>query len=105
MRGASWEGFVIEQVIALLPEWSPFFYRTSNGAELDLLLLRGDISLAFEIKASAAPKLTKGFHTARQDILPEKTFVVTRSGETWSASDDVTHTCLGDLPVLLGSYV
>jgi len=104
MRGTSWEGFVIEQAIALLPEWSPFFYRTSNGAELDLLLLRGDTLLAFEIKASAAPKLTKGFHTARQDVKPEKTFVVTRSGETWSASDDVTHTCLGDLPEILEPY-
>ena len=35
MKGASWEGFVIEQIIALLSDWDPYFYRTSNGAELD----------------------------------------------------------------------
>lgn len=39
IRGASWEGFVIEQVIALLLNWEPYFYQTSNGAELDLLML------------------------------------------------------------------
>ena len=72
MRGASWEGFVIEQIIALLPKWEPYYYRTSNKAELDLLMLNGATLLAFEIKASAAPKLTKGFYTSREDLKPEK---------------------------------
>jgi len=40
-RGNSWEGFVIEQIIALLSDWEPYFYRTSNGAELDLVMVRG----------------------------------------------------------------
>jgi predicted AAA+ superfamily ATPase len=56
IRGASWEGFVIEQIIAQLPDWEPYFYRTSNGAELDLLMLQGETTLAFEIKASVEAK-------------------------------------------------
>ena len=50
MKGASWEGFVIEQIIALLPDWTAHFYRTSNGAEMDLVMCRADQLLAFEIK-------------------------------------------------------
>lgn len=104
MRGASWEGFVIEQVIAMLPEWEPYFYRTSNGAELDLLMQKGDRMLAFEMKASVAPKLTKGFYTAREDIGPEQTFIVSRNNETWKNSDGVIHTNIRDLARQLAQY-
>lgn len=92
IRGMSWEGFVIEQITALLPEWEPYFYRTSNGAELDLLMLNGDQLLAFEIKASVAPKLTKGFYTARKDIQPTQTFIVSRNKETWKSSEGIVYT-------------
>jgi len=103
-RGASWEGFVIEQIIALLPDWEPYFYRTSNGAELDLLMLKGEKMLAFEIKASVDAKLTKGFYTAREDIQPSETFIVSRNNETWKASNGVTHTNIPDLSEILISY-
>lgn len=104
MRGVSWEGFVIEQIIALLPEWQPHFYRTSNGAELDLLMLRGDRILAFEIKASVAAKLTKGFHTARADVGPHTTYLVSRTNETWTTADGLIYTNLRDLPEQLAAY-
>ena len=100
----SWEGFVIEQIIALLPEWEPCFYRTSNGAELDLLMLRGDKLLAFEIKTSVASKLTKGFYTAREDIQPTQTFLVSRNDETWKSSDGVIHTNIPELSIQLEDY-
>lgn len=103
-RGASWEGFVIEQIIALLAGWEPYFYRTSNGAELDLLMLKGDKILAFEIKASVDAKLTKGFYTAREDIQPDETFIVSRNNETWEASNGITHTNVLDLHELMSSY-
>lgn len=51
-RGASWEGFVIEQIIAILPDWEPYFYRTSNGAELDPAIVR-----AGGTAGGASPKL------------------------------------------------
>ena len=104
MRGASWEGFVIEQIIAMLPKWQPYFYRTSNGAELDLLMLSGDRIIAFEIKASVAAKLTKGFYTACEDVKPSKIFIVSRTNETWQTSDGVVHTNINDLPKQLSDY-
>ncbi len=103
-RGASWEGFIIEQIISLLPDWEPSYYRTSNGAELDLLMTRGTKRLAFEIKASVAPSLTKGFHTARADVKAEKVFVVSRTDETWKTADGVTHTFLADLEEVLSEF-
>ena len=105
IRGMSWEGFVIEQIIVLLAEWEPYFYRTSNGAELDLLMLKGDKLLAFEIKASVAAKLTKGFYTAREDIQPTQTFLVSRNEGTWKSSDGVVHTNVPELPIQLKSYI
>lgn len=57
--GSSWEGYVIEQVLGVLGDrWDPFFYRTSAGAECDLVLQRGRQRLAIECKASSAPDLT-----------------------------------------------
>ncbi|MEM6822731.1 MAG: ATP-binding protein [Verrucomicrobiota bacterium] len=95
-RGNSWEGFVIEQIIVMLPDWEPYFYRTSNGAELDLIMLKGDKLLAFEIKASVDAKLTKGFYTARDDIEPDEIFIVSRNNDTWE-SNGIIYTNLIDL--------
>lgn len=74
--GASWEGWCIEQLIAGLPLWQPFFYRTSSGEEIDLVLVRGKKRLAFEIKASLTPHLSKGFADTIRTLKPERTWVV-----------------------------
>jgi uncharacterized protein len=71
VRGASWEGWVIEQILAIAPpQWRAFFYRTAAGAEVDLVLERpgGARPLALEIKAGAAPVPTKGFWSALEDL-------------------------------------
>lgn len=67
--GPSWEGWVIEQLLALLPSgWRPYFYRTAAGAEVDLLIDRpGRKPLAIEIKFSSAPKPGRGFWSALAD--------------------------------------
>ncbi|MBO9448492.1 ATP-binding protein [Ruegeria sp. R14_0] len=68
--GGSWEGFCIEALLAAVPLGTePFFYRTSAGAELDLVLRlpSGDI-WAVEIKRTTAPKVSRGFHTGAEDI-------------------------------------
>ncbi len=105
IRGASWEGFVIEQIISLLPDWEPYFYRTSNGAELDLVMVLGDRKLAFEIKVASAPKLTKGFYQAVSDIRPEASFVVSRTDEIWPGGEGITHASVGHLASLLERYL
>ena len=70
--GESWEGFVIEQLIASHPRWRPHFLRTSNGAELDLVLERGNRRRAYEIKLSKAPRLSRGFHELVSQLQPER---------------------------------
>ena len=74
--GASWEGWCIEQLITRLPLWQPFFYRTSSGEEIDLVLTKGRKKLAFEIKASLTPHLSKGFSDTMAALRPERTWVV-----------------------------
>jgi uncharacterized protein len=70
VAGPSWEGFVLEQVLARIPEaWPRTFYRTGAGAELDLVLEPpGGRPLGIEIKLSSAPRPTRGFWTALQDL-------------------------------------
>ena len=76
--GSSWEGFVIETLINCAPAWtSPFYYRTSAGAEIDLLLeLPGSELWAIEIKRSLSPKVERGFHSACDDLKPARRLVV-----------------------------
>lgn len=76
--GASWEGFVLENLLAVTPSRThASFYRTAAGAEIDLLLeLPGGELWAIEIKLGSAPKCEKGFHQAREDVQPDRSFVV-----------------------------
>jgi predicted AAA+ superfamily ATPase len=74
--GASWEGWCIEQIAARLSSWRPYFYRTSSGEEIDLVLERGRRRLAFEFKASLAPRTSKGFPATLDALKPEGTWVV-----------------------------
>lgn len=78
VAGGSWEGFVIESLLAASPRGTDaHFYRTSAGAEIDLLLTMpgGDI-WAIEIKRSVSPSVRKGFHIACDDISPARRLVV-----------------------------
>jgi uncharacterized protein len=76
--GKSWEGLVIENILANLSHNTfPFFYRTSAGAEIDLLLEFGPRDYwAIEIKASRTPTVKKGFHIACEDLKVKRKFVV-----------------------------
>ncbi len=69
VAGASWEGFVIEQLIAAAPRADTSFYRTSHGAEADLVLsFRNGDTWVVEIKRSSAPTVSRGFHQAAIDV-------------------------------------
>ncbi len=76
--GGSWEGFVIENLLRVAPERTEAsFYRTGTGAEIDLVLkLPGNRVWAVEVKRGLAPTLERGFHIARADLKPKRTFVV-----------------------------
>lgn len=76
--GGSWEGFVVEQILNRLPAHTQAgFYRSSSGAEIDLIIeFKNKQRWAIEIKRSSAPALSKGFHTACEDIAPTRKLVV-----------------------------
>jgi len=85
VAGASWEGFAIETLIAAAPEGTQAnFYRTSAGAEIDLLLtIPGHGLWAFEIKRSLAPKVERGFHHACADLAPDRRFLIYPGQESY----------------------
>ena len=90
--GSSWEGHVIENLLAACPPRTrPSFYRTAAGAEMDLVLeLPGrQAPWAIEIKRALAVTLGKGFHNARADIRPERTFVVHAGEERYPLPDGI----------------
>lgn len=89
--GASWEGFVIENLINAAPAFTvPGFYRTSGGAEIDLLLeLPGGERWAIEVKRSRAAKPARGFYEACEDLKPARRFVVHAGLERYPISEDV----------------
>jgi len=90
--GASWEGFCIENLLNCAPaRVQGYFYRTSGGAEVDLLLVwpGGDI-WAIEIKRSLTPKVERGFHAACDDVQPVRKLVVYPGAEPFVLGHDIT---------------
>ena len=89
--GASWEGFCIENLLCCAPaNVQGYFYRTSAGAEIDLLLVwpAGEL-WAIEIKRSLTPKLERGFHIACEDLAPSRKLVVYPGQETFPLHADI----------------
>ena len=82
--GASWEGFVIEQVLAVAGDRNAYYWGTQSGAELDLLLLRGGKRYGVEVKHADAPRLTKSMSIALHDLNLERLFVVYPGSETYA---------------------
>jgi uncharacterized protein len=74
--GESWEGFVVEQVLAAWPDWQPSFYRTAAGAEVDLVLTRGSRRVVIECKASTAPTVSRGFWNALNDLKADQAWII-----------------------------
>lgn len=89
VRGTSWEGYVIEQVAAAVPYADLTFYRTAAGAEIDLIVKHGSRLTAIEIKASAVPRIERGFWQALDDIQPETAWVAAQVNEVFSIGNNV----------------
>lgn len=89
--GTSWEGLVIENLLAAAPDRTQAgFYRTSAGAEIDLVLdLPHGERWAIEVKYGLAPRLDKGFHHARNDLKPARSLVVYSGEERYLKHDDL----------------
>jgi len=101
--GSSWEGYVIENITSKLVDYTPFFYRTASGDEMDLILINGDERIAIECKVSSAPKLSKGFWNAIDAIQPTKTFVVVPIETCYELKKDIWVTGMEKLLSLIKS--
>jgi uncharacterized protein len=92
VAGPSWEGFVIESLIAAAGDRrTPYYYRTEDGAEVDLLFERaGKVEMAIEVKRSTAPELSAGFRSAREVLKPKESYVVHGGIGRWPIAKGVT---------------
>jgi uncharacterized protein len=90
--GASWEAFVLENLVSCLPTGvTPWFYRTSAGAEVDLVIEKNSKErFAIEIKRSQAPSVSKGFYLGCQDIKATRRFVVYPGKERFPVAKEIT---------------
>lgn len=97
--GASWEGLAIENLLAAAdPQIQPSFYRTSHGAEVDLVLTwPGGETWAIEIKRTLAPTVQRGLHIALADIAPARAFIVYAGDERYPLAPGVEAIGLAEL--------
>lgn len=105
VAGTSWEGLAIENAITVAGgRAEASFYRTSGGAEVDLILGWPDgREWAIEVKRSLAPKVGRGLRSALADIEPERSFVVYPGGERFPLAAGVEAIGLGELCTKLAS--
>ena len=90
VAGASWEGFVIEQLITAAPHAQASFYRTGHGAEVDLVLeFRSGQTWVIEVKRSSAPTLSKGFYIGAVDVAAVRKLLVAPVDQPFPMKDGV----------------
>jgi len=87
--GPSWEGFAMEEVLRITGERHAFYWRTADGAELDLLLEHNGQRWGFEFKASETVGMTKSMHSVLRDLEPQKIFVLHPGKESYVLHEKV----------------
>ena len=99
VAGPSWEGFVIENLLAVAPERTRAgFFRTAAGAEMDLVLdFPSGKRWAVGVKWSRVPRTTKGFHLAREALKPDRCFLVGTGPDRYPVTDEVEAISLREL--------
>lgn len=105
--GQSWEGFVIETLLAATP-WraNASFYRTSAGAEVDLVIDHKDgRRWAIEIKRGLSAKLERGFYQAHEDLQPERAFAVHAGDDRYPLSEGIEAISIRELAKELAAAV
>jgi predicted AAA+ superfamily ATPase len=96
--GASWEGFVIEQILTLLRTREAYFWGTHQGAELDLLVIHRGKFIGFEMKLADAPTVTKSMKIAIEDLKLERLFVVSPGPQSYPLDKNIHVVSITDLP-------
>ena len=104
--GMSWEGYVIETLLSvLLPQARSYFYRTSAGAEIDLVIEHNDgARWAIEVKRSLSAKIGRGFHFACADVEPTRSIIVHAGEDRYPVSENVEGIGVRELAEELHGY-
>ncbi len=95
--GASWEGFALMEIIRRHPKHDPYFWATHAGAELDLMLVRGDERLGFEFKRTDSPKATRSMHTALTELKLNELTVIHGGSARFPLADNIEAVGLSSL--------
>jgi len=95
--GASWEGFAIEEVLRAQPHDEAHFWATHQGAQIDLVLRRGDELLGVECKRADAPRMTRSIRIAREDLGLQKVAVIYPGAKRYALDDGVEAVPLSEL--------
>ena len=95
--GNSWESYVVEQIIQITGnDYEPYFYRTHEGAECDLVLTKSGIPVyGIEIKYTSSPKITKGLRNAFEDLKTKKNFIITPKSDDYLIDKEIRVCSLG----------
>ena len=98
--GASWEGFVIEQIVRRFDARDAYFWGTHNGAELDLLVMVHGKRQGFEIKYADAPGVTKSMRIALEDLKLTHLWVIYPGSERYVLDERITVVPASQIPAL-----
>ncbi len=102
--GAIWEQIVLSQLKGNFPKAKFFHYRTSNGNEVDIIMSYRQKIYVIECKATASPKVGKGFYYCLEDIQPTHTYIASLTKDSWSMSDTIKVVNLKDLITEIQSF-
>jgi len=103
--GASWEGFVIEQILSWAGERNACFWATHSRAELDLMVLAKGKRWGFEVKFQDAPTITKSMRIAMQDLKLERLWVVYPGQTSYPMDDQIECVSLAELGRIRGEVI
>ncbi len=103
--GAIWEQIVMSNLKGLFPAAEFYFYRTSNGAEIDFIMKINNAVIAIECKSGFSPTLSKGNYFAIEDIAPKYTFVIAPIEKGWMLKPEIEIISLGEMEVKIKSKI
>ncbi|MCX6034765.1 MAG: ATP-binding protein, partial [Chloroflexi bacterium] len=99
--GASWEGYVIEQVLQIIRPSEAFFWGTHNGAELDLLFFHQGKRYGIEVKFSEAPEITRSMQTSLHDLDLSHLWVIYPGVNAYQVDKNISVSPLQKIPDLI----
>ena len=95
------ESFAIEMILSELKDWTGYFYRTSHGAEIDLILEKGMEKVAIEFKSSTSPSVSKGFYISLEDLKIDKGWVICPISESYPLNNNISVSGINDFIIFI----